>query len=139
MTTYAVIMAGGAGTRFWPLSRRLRPKQLLSLLTERSLLVETVTRIAPAAVPFEQTLIVTGSHLADAIESQVVPLGVEVVVEPMARHWPPARPHRAPQPCDERHRRGRGSEAHSPPGWHAPMRLAPPPCVLPRTVLRWTW
>ena len=78
MTTYAVIMAGGAGTRFWPLSRRLRPKQLLSLLTERSLLIETVTRIAPAAVPFDQTLIVTGSHLADSIEAQVAPLGVEV-------------------------------------------------------------
>jgi mannose-1-phosphate guanylyltransferase len=89
MTTYAVIMAGGAGTRFWPLSRRLRPKQLLSLLTERSLLIETVTRIAPAAVPFDQTLIVTGSHLADSIEAQVAPLGVEVVVEPMARNTAP--------------------------------------------------
>ncbi|MFQ5654661.1 MAG: sugar phosphate nucleotidyltransferase, partial [Planctomycetota bacterium] len=39
---HVLIMAGGAGTRFWPLSRRLRPKQFLPLVGERSLLQETV-------------------------------------------------------------------------------------------------
>jgi mannose-1-phosphate guanylyltransferase len=48
---YAVIMAGGSGTRFWPLSRRQRPKQLLTLLSERTLLEETVERIRPVIPP----------------------------------------------------------------------------------------
>jgi mannose-1-phosphate guanylyltransferase len=45
--TYAVIMAGGSGTRFWPLSRREHPKQLLTLFGESSLLEQTVARIQP--------------------------------------------------------------------------------------------
>lgn len=44
---YAVIMAGGKGTRFWPLSRSHRPKQLLKILSEKSLIRETVDRILP--------------------------------------------------------------------------------------------
>ncbi|MEC8023732.1 MAG: mannose-1-phosphate guanylyltransferase [Myxococcota bacterium] len=89
MTTFAVIMAGGAGTRFWPLSRRLRPKQLLSLLTERSLLVETIMRIAPSTVAHNRTLIVTGTHLKQSIDALVSDLGVRVIAEPMARNTAP--------------------------------------------------
>ena len=44
---YAVIMAGGKGSRFWPLSRPQRPKQLLKLLSAKSLIRETVERVAP--------------------------------------------------------------------------------------------
>ena len=44
-----VILAGGSGTRLWPLSRRLFPKQLLSLARDRTLLQETILRVAGAA------------------------------------------------------------------------------------------
>ena len=86
---YVVIMAGGSGTRFWPLSRKTRPKQLLSLVTERSLLIETVVRIAPSRAPFERVLIVTGEHLAGPTREAVAALGCRVVVEPMARNTAP--------------------------------------------------
>ncbi len=87
--TYAVVMAGGSGTRFWPASRQTRPKQLLSLVTEKSLLIETVTRIAPGRVPFDRVLVVVGPHLAAATRAVVEPLGCRVVVEPMARNTAP--------------------------------------------------
>ena len=46
MTPWAVILAGGSGTRFWPLSTPERPKQLLPLAGERPLLAQAVTRLA---------------------------------------------------------------------------------------------
>jgi mannose-1-phosphate guanylyltransferase len=55
---YALILAGGSGERFWPLSRRNRPKQLLRLVSERTLLEETVARLE-GFVPTERTLILT--------------------------------------------------------------------------------
>ena len=45
MTIYPVVMAGGSGTRFWPLSRKARPKQFLALATDRPLIIETVNRL----------------------------------------------------------------------------------------------
>ena len=53
---YALILAGGSGERFWPLSRRSRPKQLLRLVSDRTLLEETVTRLK-AFIPPERILI----------------------------------------------------------------------------------
>ena len=85
--TVAVIMAGGSGTRFWPLSRKTRPKQLLALLTERSLLVETIARVTPAAVAASDVLIVTGKALAGPIAALAT--GAEIVVEPVARNTAP--------------------------------------------------
>src|SRR6266481_1582864 len=55
---YALILAGGSGERFWPLSRRKRPKQLLRLVSERTLLEETVARLE-GFVPTERILILT--------------------------------------------------------------------------------
>src|SRR6266850_2231933 len=55
---YALILAGGSGERFWPLSRRNRPKQLLHLVSERTLLEETVARLE-GFVPTEHILILT--------------------------------------------------------------------------------
>lgn len=86
---FAVVMAGGAGTRFWPASRRHRPKQLLSLVTERTLLEETVHRVAPSLVPYGRVLIVTGGHLAAPTYEAVGAMGVRLVVEPMARNTAP--------------------------------------------------
>jgi mannose-1-phosphate guanylyltransferase len=64
---FAVILAGGSGTRFWPASRRARPKQLLSLAarSDQSLIAATVRRIEPLCPP-ERTLIATGAHLLEA-------------------------------------------------------------------------
>ena len=64
---FAVIMAGGKGTRFWPRSRERMPKHLLDILGERTILRETVDRIRPI-VPADRTLVVTGrSHAAEVI------------------------------------------------------------------------
>ena len=61
---HAIIMAGGSGTRFWPKSRRDRPKQLLNLFGDATMLQQTVARIKPL-VPSERILIVTGADQAE--------------------------------------------------------------------------
>ena len=63
---WAVILAGGIGTRFWPLSTPDRPKQLLPLVDEHPLLVNTLDRMAPL-VPPERTLVLTNAALVPAI------------------------------------------------------------------------
>jgi mannose-1-phosphate guanylyltransferase len=87
---YAVIMAGGAGTRFWPASREARPKQLLPLASPReSLLAATVRRIAPL-VPAERVYIATGTKLVDATARDLpqVPRP-NLLAEPVARNTAP--------------------------------------------------
>ena len=66
MTRWAVILAGGVGSRFWPLSTPSRPKQLLPLVNDRPLLVNTLDRLAGLVDP-QNTLILTNASLADAI------------------------------------------------------------------------
>lgn len=87
---YAVIMAGGAGTRFWPASRELRPKQLLPLAGgDRSLLASTVKRIAPLVSP-ERVFIATGAKLVEATAADLpqVPRA-NLLAEPVARNTAP--------------------------------------------------
>jgi mannose-1-phosphate guanylyltransferase len=67
---YAVVMAGGRGTRFWPLSRNHRPKQLLSLLGHNTLLRETVDRILPVFGP-ENTIVVTVADHEKAVRAEL--------------------------------------------------------------------
>jgi len=82
---HAVVMAGGSGTRFWPKSRRDRPKQLLRLAGDRTMLQQTVDRIAPLVDP-ERTLIVTGADQADAVAGQLPALpSSNIVREPCPR------------------------------------------------------
>jgi len=90
MTTYAVIMAGGSGTRFWPLSRKARPKQLLPLGPgPDSLLAETVRRIAPL-IPADHVLIATSDALADAVAAAVPNVPRENILgEPTGRNTAP--------------------------------------------------
>ena len=66
MSRWAVILAGGVGSRFWPVSTPSRPKQLLPLATREPLLADTLARLAPL-VPAERTLILTNASLVPAI------------------------------------------------------------------------
>lgn len=66
MKTWAVVLAGGVGSRFWPLSTPQRPKQLLALVGDRPLIVEAVDRLHPLT-PIEQTLILTNASLVSPI------------------------------------------------------------------------
>jgi mannose-1-phosphate guanylyltransferase len=87
--TYAVIMAGGSGTRFWPLSRAARPKQLLPLGSDVSLLRATCDRIANLVAP-AQTLVVTSQALAPAIRAELPDLPPQnVLAEPVGRNTAP--------------------------------------------------
>lgn len=86
---WAVVMAGGSGTRFWPLSRKARPKQLLPLAGETSLLHRTVQRIAPL-VPMERVLVVTSEALLDASRAELPGLPAEnFLAEPVGRNTAP--------------------------------------------------
>ena len=70
MKVYPVVMAGGAGTRFWPLSRRDRPKQLLALAGDRPLLQATLDRLPPLA-RLDRTFVVCGPGHAAAVRRMV--------------------------------------------------------------------
>lgn len=80
-----VIMAGGAGTRFWPLSTRARPKQFLRLVGESSLLQESYGRARALAGP-DRILVLTGADLVDLVREQLPELDpANVIGEPMRR------------------------------------------------------
>ena len=82
---HAVIMAGGSGTRFWPASRSLRPKQLLALTGQQTMLQSTVTRL-DGLMPRERIWIATGKTLADPIAEQLPDVPREnILVEPCKR------------------------------------------------------
>ncbi len=86
---YAVILAGGRGTRFWPLSRRALPKQCLSLDGGPTLIQRTVARILPL-VPVDRVLVVTGPDMAEAIRAQLPDLpAANLLIEPSARNTAP--------------------------------------------------
>lgn len=67
---WAVVFAGGIGTRFWPLSTPRRPKQVLALVNERPLIADTVARLSPL-VPAERVLVVTSADIADALHEAI--------------------------------------------------------------------
>jgi mannose-1-phosphate guanylyltransferase len=82
---HAVIMAGGSGTRFWPASRRSRPKQFLTLATDRPLLRLTADRLR-TLVPPERVWVVTAADTVDATRSQLPGLpAANVIAEPEGR------------------------------------------------------
>ncbi|MGD8634817.1 MAG: sugar phosphate nucleotidyltransferase, partial [Anaerolineales bacterium] len=66
---YAAIMAGGGGTRLWPLSRRSRPKQSLALIGERTLFQLAVDRVRPL-IPLERIFVMTGVDQAAMLKEQ---------------------------------------------------------------------
>lgn len=86
---YAVIMAGGQGTRFWPRSRRRVPKQLLSLTGRTTLLQDTAQRLRPL-FGWRRMLVVTNAEHAAAVRRQLPSVPVDqILVEPMGRNTLP--------------------------------------------------
>src|SRR5258708_147549 len=87
---YGLILAGGRGTRFWPLSRRNRAKQVLSVVGESTLIQATVERLSPL-IPPERLWVLTNSHLRAEILRQLpqVPKA-QILAEPEQRNTAPA-------------------------------------------------
>ena len=82
LALWAVVFAGGIGTRFWPLSTPQRPKQLLALVNERPLIADTIARLAPL-VPAERVLVVTSADIADALHSAIPEIPIaNMLIEP---------------------------------------------------------
>ncbi|PON18799.1 mannose-1-phosphate guanylyltransferase [Candidatus Entotheonella serta] len=86
MNLYATILAGGSGTRFWPVSRANLPKQFLVLKGTQSLLQETLQRIAPL-IPLQQTFIITAQHQQPQTAEQLPQLSTDhILMEPLGRN-----------------------------------------------------
>ncbi|MHC4953303.1 MAG: mannose-1-phosphate guanylyltransferase [Planctomycetota bacterium] len=86
MSTHVVILAGGAGTRFWPAGRRDRPKQLLTIASENTMLRETLLRCAPLAPP-ERTWIVTNERQAADTRKEAPEIpDAQILAEPEMRN-----------------------------------------------------
>ena len=87
---YPVILAGGRGTRFWPLSRKKRAKQLLALDGKQTMIQQTVARLLPLA-PAKKFWIITNDDLRSAITKQLPKLPkAQVLAEPVGRNTAPA-------------------------------------------------
>src|SRR3989441_10780843 len=82
---FVIIMAGGRGERFWPVSREKTPKQLLALLGKRSFLQEAVDRVLPLA-PLKNIVVITNETQAPEVRKQLPKLPKEnIVAEPIGR------------------------------------------------------
>src|SRR5262245_56045110 len=88
-----VILSGGSGTRLWPMSRESTPKQFLPLVTERSLLQETLQRARGVGELVQRPLIVCNEAHRFLVAEQARAIGVEpqaIVLEPAGRNTAPA-------------------------------------------------
>jgi len=87
---HPIILAGGRGTRFWPLSRKKRAKQLLALDGKHTMMQQTVARLLPLA-PAKNFMVITNEHLHAEIIRQVPKLDKKkILAEPAARNTAPA-------------------------------------------------
>src|ERR1700676_3000548 len=86
-----LIMCGGAGTRLWPASREVRPKQFLPLFGARSTFQDTVLRVSDAML-FERPIVITNAAYRFMVIEQLAEIGLEadVLLEPMRRDSGPA-------------------------------------------------
>ena len=90
MSEWAVVLAGGVGSRFWPLSTPERPKQLLPLVTTEPLLADALTRIRPLVAP-ERTLVLTNAGLGPAVANVAMEIPREnIITEPRPSGTGPA-------------------------------------------------
>ena len=86
---YCVIMAGGSGTRFWPMSRKNNPKQLLNIIGEKSMLQITIDRLLKLK-KIEDIFIITRSDLAPQIKEHVNGIPSEnIIIEPEGKNTAP--------------------------------------------------
>lgn len=87
--TYAVIMAGGTGTRFWPKSTSKHPKQFLKLFGKETMIQQTVNRLAPD-INSENVLVVTNSDYTSLVKDQLPSVPEhQIIGEPLARNTAP--------------------------------------------------
>ena len=86
-----LILCGGAGTRLWPASREVRPKQFLPLFGSRSTFQDTLTRVSDANL-FERPVIITNAAYRFMVLEQLAEIGIEadVLLEPVRRDSGPA-------------------------------------------------
>ena len=90
MSGWAVVLAGGVGSRFWPLSTPDRPKQLLPLVTPRPLLADALARLDPMIAP-ERTLVLTNAGLGPAVADVAVGIPRDnIIAEPRPMGTGPA-------------------------------------------------
>src|SRR6266568_1015680 len=90
LSFHPVILAGGRGTRFWPLSRKRRAKQLLALDGKQTMIQQTVSRLLPLA-PARQFSVITNEDLLREISRQLPKLGrAQIIAEPVGRNTAPA-------------------------------------------------
>ena len=86
---YVVIMAGGSGTRFWPVSRSSRPKQLVRIVGQETMIQATVARLQPA-IPPERVVVITTQALAEETAKQLPMLKPEhIIAEPQGKDTAP--------------------------------------------------
>ena len=120
-----VILAGGSGTRLWPLSRALRPKQFLALAGTKTLLQQTLLRLH--GLPCAPALVVCGEEQRFMAAEQLRSIGMtdaRILLEPAPRNTAPVA-HRPPSPC-----------------WACPSATKPAPACSPGApAARWasTW
>jgi len=93
LKAYPVLLAGGMGSRLWPISRELYPKQLINLVGGDSLIQSTIKRLSPVLVP-ENTRVVCGEdhyyEIARHLEAIGVPAEGKLITEPCGRNTAPA-------------------------------------------------
>ena len=90
--TYAVILAGGVGSRFWPFSRELEPKQFMKIIGESSLLQTTIQRLK-GVVDASRVYIVTNNIYFYEVKAQIAKFGISdtnIVLEPQGKNTAPA-------------------------------------------------
>ena len=86
-----LIMCGGAGTRLWPASREVRPKQFLPLFGTRSTFQETILRVSDTSL-FDRPIVITNNAYRFMVSEQLAEIGLEadILLEPMRRDSGPA-------------------------------------------------
>ncbi|MFQ6082755.1 MAG: mannose-1-phosphate guanylyltransferase [Candidatus Aminicenantia bacterium] len=90
MANYAIIMAGGRGTRFWPLSRKGKPKQFLPIISEKTMLEETVERLLPL-IPYERIYTIANQELTNEIYKLIPNLPEQnLIIEPKDKNTAPS-------------------------------------------------
>jgi len=89
MDLYAIIMAGGSGTRFWPLSRKQKPKQFLPIISDKTMIEETVARLHPP-LPLSRIFTIADRNHTDVIRGLLPDINSDnLLIEPLSRNTAP--------------------------------------------------